>query len=79
MKKVDEQRSIKIIERKVDTALGTITYEIQIDNDLFKYKSKEEIAEMIEKRLRYATIKYILNDKPSTEQAFKLMKRRKRK
>ena len=75
MDKLDEQRSIKIVERKVDTALGTITYQIQVDTDIFKYKSKEEIAEMIERRLRNATIKYTLNDISSIEQAF-IMKRR---
>lgn len=76
MDKLDEQRSIKIVERKVDTALGTITYQIQVDTDIFKYKSKEEIAEMIERRLRYATIKYALNDISSREQAFIITKRR---
>lgn len=60
--KIDNQRSIKIIERKLDTVLGTITYKVQIENDLFKYKSKEEIANMVEKVLQQDYIRCTLNN-----------------
>lgn len=79
IKGVDKKRSIKIIERKIDTCLGTITYTVQVDNDIFKYKTNEEISEMIERQLHNGTVKYVLDDIASTEQAFKLMKRRERK
>lgn len=46
--KAKDSRSVKVIERKLDTALGTITYKIKIDNELYKYKTPEEIADMIE-------------------------------
>lgn len=79
MNNPDNERSIKIVERKVDTTLGTITYKVQVDKDIFKYKTNEEISEMIERQLYNDTLKYVLDDIASTEQAFKLMKRRERK